>query len=302
MSDAPAARPRLLSATLSHAGWPPGTPHEPVRHVLPYSGVWRLRQPGGGTAIYKEAAAPLDQEHGALAYARSMGLPVPRLLAAVQRDGRLGMIMTDLGQPDRDATADDAATIAAALHRIPASDALPTIGPAELSAMPARIAARARDHALPDIARVTAAHLAAAADRLSAPAGTPPVGLCHSEFHPTSVIINAGQWHTYDLARAFHGPGLIDLASWHGTTTAPDPQATAALITAYVNAGGHPAAQDERAGLPPEQWALGWHRIWACDWYTQQLDLGWAIGSDSHALYSRVITRHLIEAAYLLGA
>jgi hypothetical protein len=103
-------------------------------------------------------------------------------------------------------------------------------------------------------------------------------------------------------ARAFHGPGLLDLASWHGTTTAPDPQATAALITAYVQAGGHPAALDERAGLPPEQWVLGWHRIWAADWwYCEQLDLGW-VTSNRHALYGKVITRHLIEAAYLLGA
>jgi Phosphotransferase enzyme family len=270
--------------------------------MLPFSGVWRLREPGGGTAIYKEAWKPLDREHTALRYAHSTGLPVPQVLAAVQHDGRLGIIMTDLGQPDREATTEDAAKIAAALHRVPAIGVLPAIGPCELAAMPARIAARARKHDLPAAVPELAARLGAVAARLAEAAAVPPVGLCHSEFHPTSVIIHGGHWHTYDLARAFHGPGLLDLASWHGTVTAPDPQATAALIEAYVKAGGHPSAQDPRAGLPPEEWALGWHRIWAADWYCQQLELGWITGNDSLTAYGEAITRHLDEAARLLRA
>jgi len=300
MNDAPAAQ--LLPATLIEAGWPPDTACEPVRRVLPFSGVWRLRQPGGGTAIYKEACEPLDREHIALTYALSRHLPVPRVIAAIQRDGRLGMIMTDLGQPDREATDDDAAAIAATLHRVPASGTLPALGPAELAAMPARIAARAREHGLPAAIPEMAVRLSGVTGQVAQPAVTPPVGLCHSEFHPTSIIINGGQWHAYDLARAFHGPGLLDLASWHGTTAAPDPQATAALIEAYVRAGGHPAALDRRAGLPSEEWALGWHRIWAADWYCEQLELGWATRSDDLALYAKVITRHLTEAAGLLHA
>ena len=206
MTEAPA--PRLLPATLSHAGWPPDTAAELVRQARPYSGVWRLRQPGGGTAIYKEAWKPLDREHGALVYARSMGLPVPQVLAAVQRDDRAGIIMTDLGQPDREATGQDAATIAAALHRIPAAGALPgDWSRRALAAMPARIAARARKHDLPAAVPELAARLDAIAGRIATAAAIPPVGLCHSEFHPTSVIIQGNQWHTYDLARAFHGPG-----------------------------------------------------------------------------------------------
>ena len=90
--------PGGLLPALSEAGWPPSTGCELVRHVLPFSGVWRLRRPGGGTAIYKEAWQPPDREHIALRYAHSMGLPVPQVLTAVQRDGRLGMIMTDTGR------------------------------------------------------------------------------------------------------------------------------------------------------------------------------------------------------------
>jgi hypothetical protein len=300
MSEASAAR--LLPATLSEAGWSQDTECELVRHVLPFSGVWRLRQPGGGTAIYKEAWKPLDNEHIALRYASSMGLPVPQVLAAVQRDGRLGIIMTDLGQPGREATDEDAAKIAAALHRVPANDVLPETGADDLAAMPTRIATRARKHDLPAAIPELAGQLDAVAALSARAATVPPVGLCHSEFHPESVIIRADRWHTYDLARAFHGPGLIDLASWHGTVNAPDPEATAALIEAYVKAGGHPSALEPRAGLPPENWALAWHRIWAVDWYCQQLELGWVTGNDSLTIYGEVITRHLGEAIRLLRA
>ena len=38
-----------------------------------------------------------------------------------------------------------------------------------------------------------------------------PYGLCHSEFHPTSLHVGASGWRLLDWARAFRGPGLIDL-------------------------------------------------------------------------------------------
>jgi hypothetical protein len=231
-----------------------------------------------------------------------MGLPVPQVLAAVQSDGRLGVIMTDLGRPDREPTDEDAAQIAAALHRVPASDVLPTLGADEFAAMPMRIAARARKHGLPAAIPDLAGKLDVVAGRLATAASVPPVGLCHSEFHPTSVIVQGDRWYTYDLARAFHGPGLLDLASWLGTVTAPDPDSTATLIEAYVKAGGHPSALDLRAGLPPAEWALGWHRIWAVDWYCEQLELGWVTGSDGLTMYGEVIMRHLDEAVRLLRA
>jgi hypothetical protein len=294
----------LLPGALRELGWPPGPECELVRQVLPFSGVWRLRWPqshGGMTAIYKEAWAPLDREHIALRYAASAGIPVPRVLSTIQHDGQLGIIMTDLGESDRNATDDDAATIAAALHRVPGSAELPVIDNSQLASMPQRIADRARALQLPSEVAGLADRLSVAASRLAAPAAVPPVGLCHSEFHPTSVILQGDYWHTYDLARAFTGPGLLDLASWHGTVAPPDPDATAALITAYVKAGGHPAALDQRAGLPPEAWALGWHRIWAADWYCQQLEMGW-VPAEYITSQLSAITRHLDEAVELLRA
>ena len=261
------------------------------------SGVHDWWPPGQG----KEAHAPLDREHIALRYIGSMGLPVPRVLAAVQRDRRLGMVMTDLGEPDRDATEADAAEVAAARHRCPGSDALPVTGAAELAVMPQRIEVRALNCSLPPQASAMAGRLAAEARRLAAPAEDPPFGFVHSEWHPSSVIVRDGCRHTYDLARAFRGSGLIDLASWHGTITPADPGATGALIAAYVAVGGHPGALEPRAGLLPGEWALGWQRIWAVDWYCQQLVMGWVDG-DRLPVYHEVIIRHLDEAVRLLRA
>jgi hypothetical protein len=115
------------------------------------------------------------------------------------------------------------------------------------------------------------------------------------------LLIHGHRGAVVGIALWVHGPGLLDLASWHGTVTAPEPEATAALIAAYVQAGGHPAALEPRAGLPPEAWALGWHRIWAVDWYCQQLDLGW-ITEEYLPMQHQAIERHLDEAVRLLRA
>jgi aminoglycoside/choline kinase family phosphotransferase len=291
----------LLPALLATAGLPPDPGCELVRQVFPFSGVWRLRfgQSGGATVIYKHARAPLDREHVALAYAASCGIPVPRVIAARQQDGWAGVLMTDLGQPARPSTGADAAPLAARIHRAP-GNGLPVIDAAALAAMPERIAASAARHGLSAATARTAAALARNARPLAAPAMIQPLGLCHSEWHPDSILIDAdGQPHVYDWARAFAGPGLLDLASWRGTQAAPDLTATRALITAYVQAGGHSAALTDRAGLPAEAWALGWHRLWAADWYLQQLDIGW-IPDQYLTVQRQAIERHTAEAAALL--
>ena len=301
MSDTAAVAP-LLPALLEKAGLPPGPVPELVRQVSQFSGVWRLRFPqrDGATVIYKEAWEPLHREAAALRYAESRGIPVPHVIASHHHDGRAAILMTDLGHPARPATSADAAPLAVAIHRAPGSPDLPVIRAAALAAMPGRIAERASRHGLPVPVIEAAAVIAGSAARLAAPAIIEPVGLCHSEWHPDSILIDAsGRAHAYDWARAFTGPGLIDLASWHGTTTAPSPQATRVLIEAYVGAGGHRAALASRAGLPAEAWALGWHRLWAADWYLQQLDMGW-IPDQRLANQHEAITRHVGEAAALL--
>lgn len=299
MSNTAAVAP--LPALLAQSGLPEDPARELVRQVRPYSGVWRLTFPrDGATVIYKEAWPPLDNEDTALRYAESCRLPVPHVIASHHAGHRAAILMTDLGQPARPVTDAEGAQLAATIHHAPGSPDLPQIGPEELAAMPGRITERASRHRLPVITIETAAVIALSAPRLAAPAKTPPYGLCHSEWHPTSVIIDAdGNPHIYDWARAFTGPGLIDLASWLGTTTAPDLPAVRDHITAYVNAGGHPAALAPRAGIPAEAWACAWHRLWAADWYLQQIEMGW-ITSEHLPNQHEAINRHITEAAALL--
>ncbi|GAA5615131.1 hypothetical protein Spla01_06336 [Streptomyces platensis] len=59
------------------------------------------------------------------------------------------------------------------------------------------------------------------------------------------------------------GPGLLDLASWHGTIEPPHPVRLRVFLEQYVSAGGTPDALAPRGGLTAENWALGWHRMWA---------------------------------------
>jgi hypothetical protein len=295
-----AAAAALLPPLLADAGLPPGPGREPIR-VWARSGVERLHLAGGGTAVFKYAQDPFDREHHALALAARHGVPVPRLLAARTAPGLLAMLLEDLGHPARDAGEHDAAQAAARIHRVPADGAgqLPRLDQAGLAGLPAQIAARAPRLSLPGGIAATAAVIARHAGQLAGGTGLPPFGLCHSEFHPTSVHVSTGGWRLLDLARAFTGPGLLDLASWHGTTTPPDPQATAGLITAYIHAGGPPEAASPRGGIPAANWALGWHRVWISDWYAGQIERGWA-GTEVNT-WTATISRHLDEAAALLG-
>lgn len=295
-----AAAVALLPSLLKAAGLDPHPVWDPIR-VWAKSGVERLQLSGGGTVVFKYAQEPFNCEHLALNLAAHGGAPVPRVLAAQTAPGMLGMLLEDLGQPFRDAAGQDAAETAVTIHRVPAAGAtwLPRLDETALAGQSARIAARAARLSLPSHIAATAGVLARHARRLAAGTGLPPYGFCHSEFHPSSVHIGTHGRRLLDFARAFVGPGLLDLASWPGTGTPPDPQAVTALITAYTQAGGPPETIAPRGGVPAANWALGWHRIWVSDWYTEQIERGWA-GEDVTA-WTDTISRHLNEATALLG-
>lgn len=79
-----------------------------------------------------------------------------------------------------------------------------------------------------------------------------------------SVHIGERGWHLLDFARAFTGPGLLDLASCHGILwlDTPDPARTLGLIESYVATGGPGQALAMRGGPDAASWALSWHRVW----------------------------------------
>jgi hypothetical protein len=142
--------------------------------------------------------------------------------------------------------------------------------------------------------------LAVSASKRACGAEIAPFGWVHSEFHPTSLHLGEDGWCLLDFARAFTGPGLLDLASWHGTISAPDPVRLRNFIEAYVASGGAKDALAERGGLAAEHWALGWHRVWAVEWFMEQA-IRWINDPTSDPSYINVVRRHLTTAVSMLG-
>ncbi|MDX6743804.1 hypothetical protein [Actinocorallia sp. A-T 12471] len=286
----------VLVQLLDRVGHGPAQ-REQIR-VWARSGVERLTFPDGTTAVFKYAEGPFAEEDVALGVAEDAGLPVPQRLAVAHVPGLLGMLLSDLGPSLRDASDAEGAALAVRVHRVAATGPLPTLDGPRLAAMPDRVAARLTDVGV-DVPEVVWA-LAKVADARAEGSGLPPFGLCHSEWHPTSVHVGARGTHLLDFARAFRGPGLLDLASWHGTLDPPDPDRLAETLAAYVAAGGAQTVTSPRGGLSAARWALGWHRLWAADWFAHQIALGWAQGAED--AWTSAINRHLTEAADLLRA
>ncbi|MGW3076525.1 MULTISPECIES: phosphotransferase [unclassified Kitasatospora] len=285
----------------------PAPAREPVR-VWGMSGVERLRFDNGRTAVYKYAVEPFDGEDRILLAANSAGIPVPEVIGSIVREGTLGMIIEDLGQPLREAGDVDGVVAAVALHAAPVAESLSELGEEALAALPSRALGHLRrlrengrwTEGTTDITAMLEA-LALAASKRAGGADLAPFGWVHSEFHPTSLHIGENGWRLLDFARAFTGPGLLDLASWHGTIGDPDPARLRRLIEAYVATGGPKDTLAERGGLSAEQWALGWHRVWASEWFMEQA-IKWINNPQDDPLYVNVVRRHLTTAVRLLEA
>jgi hypothetical protein len=277
---------------------------EEVR-VWSMSGVERVSFSDGGTRIFKYAKRPFDSEDQALRLADNLGIPAPKVYASARIEGWLGMLLEDLGTPIRDADDLDGAAAAVVLHRTPTAGALPVLDEEGLRALPRR----ALDHLdqlrkadrwqdSDDIER-DLDQITQAADTRAQGATVAPFGWTHSEFHPTSLHIGQRGWRLLDFARAFTGPGLLDLASWHGTIERPEPVRLRVFLESYVTEGGTPDALAERGGLTAEKWALGWHRMWAVEWFMEQ-SIRWINDPATDPTYIKVVRRHLTDSLQLL--
>lgn len=273
--------------------------------VWSMSGVERLTFADGSTAIFKYAKRPFDSEGQTLRLAHSLGVPVPAVQASAVLDGWLGMLLEDLGTPVREADDLDGAAAAVIMHRTREAPALQVLDQEGLCGLPVR----ALDHLgrLRKADRWEDTHdiedaldrIARAAEARSAGATVGPFGWVHSEFHPTSLHIGRRGWRLLDFARALTGPGLLDLASWHGTIDAPDPARLRVFLEMYVSEGGTPDALAERGGLPAEKWALGWHRMWAVEWFMEQ-SIRWINDPTTDPAYIKAVRRHLADVLPLL--
>lgn len=294
----------LVNRCLTASGAAPPYRRERLR-VWPLSGTERVHLADGSTVFLKYARKPFDTEDNVLGHVARHGLPAPALEAAIHSDHVLVMVLEDLGPQVREPDLEDAAIAAVAVHQVPPPKGLSRLDGDALAGLPHSCISRLAElHAAcrwpePDRDLDALVKLAKYANARIESADLEPFGLCHSEFHPTSVHINENGWHLLDWARAFVGPGLLDLASWQHTTEAPDLPALDALIDAYVAAGGPETARAKRGGLPPAQWAFGWHRLWVIDWYLAQATT-WIADPGSDVIYQQVIRRHLAEAVRCL--
>ncbi|WP_433144946.1 phosphotransferase [Actinomadura nitritigenes] len=276
--------------------------------VWSMSGVERLDLVDGRTVILKYAVQRFGEEPAILRHAAEHGVPVPKVLASkVQPDGSAAFFLEDLGDRVREATLQDAAQAAAAIHRCPPMDGIPVLDQAALAALPTsslatldhlQAAGRWKEADTNGI-RATLQRLQRVAEQRAADADLPPFGLCHSEFHPTSLhVTNRGPF-LLDLARAFTGPGLLDLVSWQGTVDPLDLGKVTELLDAYVAAGGPEEATADRGGLPAHRWASGWFKMWIAEWFMEST-LKYALTTDSDAPNQRGVLRDLREAAECL--
>ncbi|MEU5726772.1 aminoglycoside phosphotransferase [Micromonospora sp. NPDC047738] len=265
------------------------------------SAVERLFLADGSSIVYKAAAAPFAGEAAVLRALGEQDADVPVLHGYAIRRGTLGMLMDDLGEPLRPPTAAEAAAAAAQVHALPPLSMLPAFDQAALACLPeqaldALAALRQQARFLnTDLVEELLEKLAKVARRRADGAERPPFGLCHGEVHPTSLHVSRTGCHLVDWAKAFTGPGLLDLATWFGTRTPAKPARLARLIHNYISAGGHPAAATDRGGLPAAQWALGWHRVWAAWWFL-------TTGAAGHHRPDTDQRHHQIVQRQLLGA
>lgn len=271
------------------------------------STVERLFLSDGNSVVCKVAAHPFTGEAAVLRTLNEHDAAVPTLHGYAMRPHALGMLMDDLGDPIRPPTTAEAAAAARWVHAIHGISGLPTFDQAGLARLPGHaldaLAALRQQERFPDSRPLEELlqRLAAVAPYRVDGAERPPFGLCHGEFHRSSLHVSRTGCRLVDWAKAFTGPGLLDLATWFGTRTPPEPHRLTRLIRAYINAGGHPDAAADRGGLPAARWALGWHRVWAAWWFLTTAAAGHH-RPDTDRRHAQVVLRQLHGAAQLLGA
>ena len=269
------------------------------------SRVERVALEGGRTFILKRSRHPLTDEARVIHSLRESDVPMPELVMSRVDEDVLTMILEDLGPSVRQPTLNEAASAAVAIHRTTPPAWLQILDEAALRMLPAKIrrgiedlASSGRWQEVDEVCNLLD-KIIASAPRISRGASTPPFGLCHSEFHPSSLHVGVNRTGVVDWARAFIGPGLLDLASYGGTVGSPDPDACRSLIVAYQAAGGAEETSDRRGGLSAEEWAIVWHRLWVVDWYVESCNT-WMTDREQDSTWESAVERHLGEAASFL--
>ena len=274
------------------------------------SRVERVAVSGHPSVILKRSSSPLTDEGRNLEALCSSAIPRPEVYLAYVEEDSLTLLMEDLGPAARQPTEDEAAACAVLVH----STTPPPEGLARLDSEGLRclltdtrdgikgLASSGRWIESADRLLGLVDRLDGAATALSEAAEIPPFGLCHSEFHPTSLHVGTLKTSLVDWARAYVGPGLLDLASWfQNGPVPPEPAACRSLFLSYVDAGGPNQAADRRGGLDAEYWALFWNRLWGVEWFVRCCNT-WMTDRSQDPVWQQAVERHLHEASEYIGS
>jgi len=265
------------------------------------SRVERIYLTDGSSLILKRSASPLTDEARIIESISDSDISLANLYTAEECKGVLTMLMEDLGPSVRGPSLLEAASAAARTHAAPSPERLRVLDERGLQELPTSTlqaldelvcAGRWRDT---ERLREQLSYIEEVGRDLSRDAQIPPFGLCHSEFHPSSLHIGKFKSALVDWARAFTGPGLIDIISYFGTLSVADPTTYRSFIDDYVNMGGAPTAGDDRAGYRAEEWGLFWHRIWVAEWFTTNCT-SWMTDTRQDEIYQQAVERHVGEA------
>jgi len=269
------------------------------------SRVERVTLEDGATYIAKRGTHLLIDEADTLRALRGSPIPMADMYVADVEGENLTMLMEDLGPVKIQPTIEDAAEMAARMTQTTPPDHLPTDGREYLERLPQQIKAGIEQLVSlgtwknPDRIRRPVDDIVMAASDLGSGTEIHPFGLCHREYHPTSLHIGTQKTALIDWQRAYVGPLLPCLANWFPIADAPNLKACRRLIKAYVSAGGAPEAQEKRGDLRPESWAFFWQRVGAAEWWINS-QIKWQTNDTQDGSWQRAVERVIVDAQWLL--
>jgi hypothetical protein len=269
------------------------------------SRVERVIIDDGTTYIAKRGTHLLVDEVDTIRSLHGSPIPIAELYVADIKGESLTMLMEDLGPVKIQPTIEDAAEMAVRMTQTTPPDHLPTEGRESLERQPQNIKSGIEQLVSlgtwenPDRIRRPLDDIVKAASDLSSGTELRPFGLCHREYHPTSLHIGTKKTALVDWQRTYVGPLLPCLVNWFPIADAPNLKACRRLIKAYISEGGDPEAQEKRGDLRPESWAFFWQRVGAAEWWINS-QINWQTNDTQDGSWQRAVERAIVDAQWLL--
>ena len=200
---------RVIGQVWPHARWA----RQDVLWEWPLSRVERLTVPGHPSVVVKRSRSPLTDEGCVLEALSESAIPLPEVYLSHADGGLLTLLMEDLGPSAREPNEAEAAAYAVLVHSARPPAGLEQLGSDGLRGLVVDTRDGIESLASSGRWKESAGRMLGLSDRLdgvatalSEAAEVPPFGLCHSEFHPTSLHVGTFKTALVDWACFF---GLI---------------------------------------------------------------------------------------------